>query len=115
MMNSPFDLPNDDSNPLDMVEEFAAGKSWKAVRHDDDLLTVMVKGLKGEYEICMEWQDEFSSLLFACSIPLEITEANYEIAIRALEQINQNLWMGHFDLSNKGTFPTFRYTLLCRT
>jgi hypothetical protein len=114
MIGSPFELPHDDANPLDMVEDFAGSNAWKFVRHDDDLMTVMVKGLKGEYEMCMEWQEEFSSLLFACSIPLEIGTAQHEIALRTLEQINQNMWMGHFDLSNKNVFPTYRYTLLCR-
>lgn len=102
------------SNPLDMIEELAANKGWRRARHDEDLMTVIVSGDTGEYEICMEWQDEFSALLFACSLPLEIGEANYEIAARTIEQINQNLWMGHFDLSNKNMFPTYRYTLLCR-
>lgn len=114
MMGSPFELPREDGNPLDMVEDYTKSKGWRTVRHDDDLMTVIMKGDKGDYEICIEWQDEFSSLLFACSMPLEIGDAHYEMAARALEQINQNLWMGHFDLSNEGKYPTWRYTLLCR-
>lgn len=114
MTSSPFEAAHDTSNPLDMVEDFVAGKGWACARHDDDLMTVVVQGQKEPLEICMEWQDEFSALLFACSVPLEIKEEQYDIAARALEHINQNMWMGHFDLSNKGKFPTFRYTLLCR-
>jgi hypothetical protein len=114
MMASPFELAHDDGNPLDMVEDFARGKGWKTTRHDTELMTVLVKSAKGEYEVCMEWQDEFSAVLFACSIPLEIKDENYEMAAHALEQINENMWMGHFDLSNKGLYPTYRYTLLCR-
>ena len=37
-----------------------------------------------------------------------------ESAARTLEHINQNLWLGHFDLSNKSTYPTFRHTMLFR-
>jgi hypothetical protein len=115
MRSAPFELPhNDDANPLNMVEDLAHSKGWKFTRHDDDLMTIMVPGQKVEYEVCLEWQDEFSSLLFACSLPLEIAEAHYEIAARTLEQINQNLWMGHFDLSNQNIYPTYRHTLLCR-
>lgn len=118
-LSSPYGLLHDDSNPLDTIEDFAIGKGWRRARHDDDLMTLVVKaeekaGAKGEYEVCLEWQEEFSALLIACSLPLEIDAKNYDMATRTIEQINQNIWMGHFDLSNKGCYPTYRYTLLCR-
>ncbi|MDD9899353.1 MAG: YbjN domain-containing protein [Alphaproteobacteria bacterium] len=114
MYSSPFDLPHDDANPLDMVEELATAQGWNFSRHDECLMSLKVKGDKTTYEVSLEWQDEFAALLFACSMPIEITDQYYETATRALEQINQNLWMGHFDLSNKGKYPTYRYTLLAR-
>jgi hypothetical protein len=113
-MLAPFEHAQDDVNPLDMVEELSRAKRWAYTRHDDGLMTILVKGQKDEFEICLEWQDEFCALLVACSMPLEIKDEHYEMAAQTLEQINQNMWMGHFDLSNKGVFPTFRYTLLCR-
>ncbi len=116
MISSPFDYAPeiDDNNPLDLVEELAEQKGWTVVRSDEDLIVLSVQGLKMKYEICMEWQEEFSALLFACSLPIEIATANFEIACQSIEQINQNLWLGHFDLSNKNTHPTFRQTLLFR-
>ena len=116
MISSPFDYQPeiDDNNPLDLVEELAEQKGWTVVRSEEDLIVLSVQGLKMKYEICMEWQEEFSALLFACSMPIEIATANFEIACQSIEQINQNLWLGHFDLSNKNTHPTFRQTLLFR-
>ncbi len=116
MMSVPFDLhQHDDSDLLDLIQELAESRKWKCVREDQTFMTLTVAGQNGiNYDICMEWQDEFASLLFACSLPLEITEKNYEAAARTLEQINQNLWLGHFDLSNKNKYPTFRYTFLFR-
>lgn len=114
MISAPFDLAHDDNNPLDMVEELLQSKGWNFSRTDDDFLVINVQGQKVDYEVCMEWQEEFSALLFACSLPIEIVEANYEIAARTIEQINQNMWLGHFDLSNKGCYPVFRHTLLFR-
>lgn len=114
MMSVPYELQQEDSDLLDLIEELAENKKWKCVREDADFLTLTVPALNGTYDICMEWQDEFASLLFACSLPTEITDSNFEAACRALEQINQNLWLGHFDLSNKNRYPTFRYTFLFR-
>lgn len=115
MISAPFDLAgDDDANPLDLVEDFVESKGWTITRSEDDLMIFTVPGQKAKYEICMEWQEEFSALLFACSLPLTIAPSQHEAAARALDQINQNLWLGHFDLSNKNIHPTFRHTLLFR-
>lgn len=114
MIGTPFELTHEDSNPLDMVEDLAQEKGWRFMRAEENFLTISAKGTKGDFEICLEWQEEFSALLMACSVPVEISDAHYEAAVRTLESINQNMWLGHFDLSNKGRFPTFRHTLLFR-
>ncbi len=115
MISAPFDIASDDdANPLDLVEDFVESKSWTITRSEDDIMIFTAPGAKVKYEICMEWQEEFSALLFACSMPISITAEHHDAAARATEQINQNLWLGHFDLSNKNTHPTFRHTLLFR-
>lgn len=116
MISSPFDYAPDigDNNPLDLVEELCTEKGWQFNRVDRDLVTLSVQGQKVRYEICLEWQEEFSAVLFSCCIPLEIKDAQYETACDTLQEINENLWMGHFDLSHKGVYPTYRHTLLFR-
>lgn len=114
MIGSPYELAHDDNNPLDMVEELATAKGWKFTRTDEDFFVMTLPGQKGPLELWMEWQDEFSALLISCSVPIEIAQGHYEMAARALEQINQNMWLGHFDMSNKASYPTFRHTLLLR-
>jgi hypothetical protein len=114
MIGVPFELSNDSSNPLDMVEELAESKEWKFTRHDDGLIDIFLPGKKAPFNASIEWQDEFSALLLACSLPVEIVGDNFGLAIEALERINQNLWLGHFDFSNQNKFPTFRHTLLLR-
>ena len=116
MISSPFDYAPDigDNNPLELVEELCESKGWKFTRVDNELLTLTVEGTKMKYEICLEWQEEFSAVLFACSMPIEIKDEVYDAAAVTIQEINENLWMGHFDLSNKGVYPTYRQTLLFR-
>ncbi len=114
MIGVPFELAHDDNNPIDLVEDLAAAKGWPFSRFNDTMLNITLPGQKIKLDVNMEWQEEFSALLIACSLPLAINSANHTIAALALEKINQNLWLGHFDLSNKGKFPTFRHTLLLR-
>ncbi len=114
MIGAPYELMAESNNPLDLVEELVEARGWTFERTDDEFIMIDLPGLKAKYEVCMEWQEEFSSLLFACSLPIEIQPAQYEMAVKTIEQINQNLWLGHFDLSNKGKFPTMRHTFLFR-
>src|SRR4051812_32457595 len=114
MIGVPFELSHHEvnNNPVDMVEELAESKGWEFSRHDDCIIDIILPGQKTKFNVCLEWQEEFSALLVACSLPIEISPANYEMAVQALDKINQNLWLGHFDLSNQDKFPTFRHTML---
>src|SRR5690606_19009092 len=96
MYNASVDATDHAENPMDLVEEIATGEGWSFTRQSHEAIFLRVKG-KTEtwYDIHLEWQEEFSALLFAFSIPVEIQDQNYEMTIQALEQINQNLWMGH--------------------
>lgn len=114
MISVPFELANDDNNPIDLVEDLAAAKGWAFSRYNDAIMNITLPGQKIKLDVSMEWQEEFSALLIACSLPLSINAANHAMAAQALEKINQSLWLGHFDLSNKGKHPTFRHTLLLR-
>ncbi|MDE2335878.1 MAG: YbjN domain-containing protein [Alphaproteobacteria bacterium] len=114
MIGAPFELAHDSNNPVDMVEELAETKGWEFVRHDDCTLDLSLPGQVANIGVSLEWQDEFSALLISCALPVKISAANYELAAVALEKINQNLWLGHFDLSHQDLLPTFRHTLLLR-
>ncbi len=115
MMSMPYELAHEDNNPLDLIEEFATGKGWTVLREDDAYLLVKMPGQDATYDAAFEWQEEFSALLFTCTMPLKIDGRHYEAAVRALEQINQHLWLGHFDLSgDKEGAPVFRHTMLMR-
>lgn len=114
MIGVPFELSHDDNSPVNLIEEFAQSKGWQFNRVDDLLISIALPGNKTTFEANIEWQEEFCSLLIAVSLPIEIAEANHEMAIQAMEKMNQNMWLGHFDLSNRNKFPTFRHNLLLR-
>lgn len=113
MISMPFELSYEDNNPLDLIEELVNSKGWKVSESDGEFMVIEAKGDKTTYQMCVEWQEEFSALLFSCAMPVEITDATYETAIRTIEKANQNIWLGHFDLSHKNR-PTFRHTMMLR-
>lgn len=115
MIGSPFELPQDDNNPLAAFEEIAQEQEWALEpRANEDHLTFTVKGKESSYTIHMEWQDEFAALIFACVIDTDIDARHRIHAVEVLAHVNESLWLGHFDLSTEGVLPTLRHTMLLR-
>ncbi len=111
-----IDLYNDVSNPLDSVEEIMANNDWVFSRPFDDQLTVQVSGKMGVYDLVFLWQEEFSAMQFMCMPDVTITADKADKTIKTMHDMNQNLWLGHFDLEKMGnTFrPRFKHTCLFR-
>lgn len=110
----PYDLENPEGSPLDMFEEMAEEKGWPYTRHDANSLTLSVKGQSSSYDIELEWQDEFSAVLLGCHINAPVKTEYRPASAEILQKVNENLWLGHFDLCNDTHRPMFRYTLMLR-
>lgn len=104
----------DVSNPLDSIEDMLSGNEWAFNRLADDELTVKVAGKHGEYQLTFIWQDEFSAMQFFCEYDFTVPDARAALTGAALRRINENLWLGHFDVSSRTHAPVFRHTSLFR-
>ncbi len=101
-------------NPLDHVEEVLAAHDWIFDRMTNDELMVEVAGKSGSYRLFFIWQAEMNAMQFCCQYELYIPKDKHQSAGIALMTINENLWMGHFDLPRDSGVPSFRHTCLFR-
>ncbi len=101
-------------NPLDQVEEVLAAHDWVFDRMTNDELMVEVAGKSGSYRLFFIWQEDMSAMQFCCQYELYIPKDKHQTAGLALMTINENLWMGHFDLPLDTCVPSFRHTCLFR-
>lgn len=99
-----------EENPLDSVEEILAAHNWAFSRMNDDELMVRVSGRFCEYRLFFLWQEDMSAMQFCCQYDISIDRRYHDSAADALMAINENLWMGHFDLPRESGIPTFRQT-----
>ena len=81
---------------------------------NNDELMVQVTGKVCDYRLFFIWQDDMNALQFCCQYNLAIGEKNMGMAARTLMKINENLWMGHFDIPHDTRTPSFRQTCLMR-
>lgn len=109
-----FDTQEDIANPLDSVEEILAAHNWTFNRMNDDELIVEVSGKSCNYRLFFIWQSAMNAMQFCCQYDIKIPEDNFPTAAMTLMGINENIWMGHFDLPHDTRAPSFRHTCLFR-
>jgi hypothetical protein len=114
MIAVPYDIAMDEQNPLDLILQDLKDRKWTAMADGDDCLNFEAKGKCATYHGTVEWQDEFKAVLFSLSINLRLPENTKARAGEMMTHINNNIWLGHFDLTTEGVFPTFRHSFLMR-
>lgn len=113
-MSSGTGMYEEVSNPLDCVEDVLSSQQWVFDRPTTDELVLRIGGEAGAYNITFLWQEEYSAMQFFCEYDFSVPEDRRKMACQALGRINESLWLGHFDVSEKTGIPCFRHTSLFR-
>jgi hypothetical protein len=99
-------------NPIDLVEQLAASHGWTCERTGDDELTLIVGGNWTDYHVSLNWRDDLEALHLACAFDFRVPENRLAEMYRLIAQINEQLWLGHFDLWTQEGLVMFRHALL---
>jgi hypothetical protein len=99
-------------NPLDVVERLAAGNDWSFERAGDDEITILVTGRWAEYQLSYTWLDEIEALHLACAFDLKVPERRRSEVQALISLINEQMWIGHFDLWIQQGLVMFRHSLV---
>lgn len=108
------DVFDDIGNPLDSVEDVLHAQNWAFTRIYENELALQVSGNHCTYQLTFIWQEEYGAMQLFCECDLSIPEKRDDLTARALQTINEQLWLGHFDIADKSKAPCFRYTSLLR-
>lgn len=100
------------SNPIDLVEHLAASHDWTCDRASNDELTLVVAGTWADYHVSLNWRDDLEALHLACAFDFKVPANRLSEMYRLVAQINEQLWLGHFDLWTQEGLIMFRHALL---
>ncbi len=100
------------ANPVDTIERIAAINDWAFERSGDDEITVSVGGGWCDYHVSFSWMEELEAIHLACAFDLKVTEPRKAEIIRLLSLVNEQMWIGHFDLWGSEGVVMYRQTLL---
>ena len=99
-------------NPLDVVEHLAAGNSWPFERASEDEISIVVTGRWTNYQISFIWMSDIEALHLACAFELRVPQARRNEVIELVAKVNEQLWVGHFDVWFADGLVMFRHALL---
>jgi hypothetical protein len=98
-------------NPVDTIEHIAALNDWAFDRSGDNEISISVAGGWTDYHISFTWMDEIEALHLACAFDLKVPDGRRRDVIELLSRINEQMWIGHFDLWQQEGVVIFRHAL----
>ncbi|MCR6645632.1 MAG: YbjN domain-containing protein [Terricaulis sp.] len=112
-----MDLTLDDdyasaADPMDTVEHaLSADERFSAERAEDGDVHFIFKCAFGETAGYFSYRPELPALLFTLGFDVQAPESRRDEAIKLAAHINENLWLGHFDVwADDGTI-IFRHAM----
>jgi len=102
------------AHPLDVVEDIVAANQWRFERSGNEELTVSVAGTWCEYHLGFSCNLAHDGLQLACAFDMRVPERRRAAVVALLAQINERMWLGHFDLWSEDGVPMYRHGVLLK-
>lgn len=100
------------AHPVDTIERIATLNDWSFDRSGDDEITISVDGSWTDYHVSLTWMGELESLHLACAFDLKVPDRRKTEVLELLTLINEQMWLGHFDLWSQEGVVAYRHSLL---
>ncbi|MDF3060113.1 MAG: hypothetical protein K0S06_222 [Microvirga sp.] len=99
-------------HPLDVVERLAALRDWIFDRAETDEMSVSVSARWTDYHIAFTWIEDVEAVHVACAFDLKVPARRRAEVLQLIGLVNEQLWVGHFDLWSGENVVMFRHALL---
>ncbi len=99
-------------NPVDLIEKIASANDWAFDRSGEDEITISVTGRWCEYSVSLSWMEGLEAVHLACAFDFKVIERRKLEVMKLLACINEQLWVGHFDIWQAENVVMYRNALL---
>jgi hypothetical protein len=101
-----------DSNPLETIEQMAVQNKWVFDRNADDEIHLAFQGQWSDYHVTVSWRGQIETLHLTAALELRVPAARRQEMQTLLNLINEQLWIGHFEMWDGEGQIVYRYGLL---
>jgi hypothetical protein len=103
---------DDESAPVEMLAALFEARDWPFEYAGEDEISAEVKGSWATYQVQAIWRAEDHVLQLLCLPEVRVPDAKRAAMYEALALINEQLWLGHFDMWSNGGVVLFRHGLM---
>jgi hypothetical protein len=113
MMESHRDYDrDDDAAPVDMLASLFEARGWPCEFVGEDEISGEIKGSWANYTLRGIWRREDHVLQMLCLPDIRVPDDKRAAVFELLALVNEQLWVGHFDLWSSGNVLLYRHGLL---
>jgi hypothetical protein len=106
-----FELERDTSAPIDMLEHYFSAHGWTYERGEDEIVANF-QGSWAQYELRAVWRDDDHVLQFLTLPDIRVAADKRAAVYETIGLINEQLWIGHFELWATSGLVLFRHATL---
>jgi hypothetical protein len=107
-----FDVERESSAPIDMLEHYFSALGWAYERSGDDEIISSFQGSWTQYELRAIWRDDDQVLQFLALPDIRVSADKRAATYETIGLINEQLWLGHFELWSSSGLVLFRHAAL---
>ena len=100
------------AHPLDMLEKSVEDNGWPFERSGKDELNLSVSGRWCDHHFCFTWREDLQSLHLSSAFDMRVTPLRKQEVASLLMTVNEQLWIGHFDLWPEDGQLIFRHAMI---
>ncbi|GAA5062054.1 YbjN domain-containing protein [Erythrobacter westpacificensis] len=101
-----------DAAPVEMLAALFEAHGWTTEQVSDEEVTGEVPGAWTSYQVRGIWRTEDKVLQIICLPEIRVPDGKKREAYELLSRINEQLWLGHFDLWSQGGMIIYRHGLM---
>jgi hypothetical protein len=103
---------SEDAAPLEMLAQLFEARGWPCEFVNEDEICGEIQGSWATYQIRGVWRTEDQVLQLLCLPEIRVPEAKRKAAYELLALVNEQLWLGHFDIWSNGGVLLYRHGLM---
>lgn len=107
-----YELEREPSAPIDMLETYYNALGWDFERTGDDEIVSSFQGSWTQYELRAIWRAEDRVLQFLALPDIRVSAEKRDVTYETIGLINEQLWLGHFELWSASGLVLFRHAAL---
>jgi hypothetical protein len=107
-----YENVRDASAPIDTLEQYFSAHGWSFERSADEEIVATFQGSWTQYELRAVWRDEDRVLQFLALPDIRVPADKRPALYETLGLINEQLWIGHFEMWASSGMLLFRHAAL---